>query len=335
MKAARFHSQGDADAVVYEETPNPDPQPSDVLVRVKAASLNPIDTYLRNGMAAVPGEMPFVTGRDFAGIVEAVGSSVTNLKVGDEVWGANQGLPGREGSIAELCRCPADLVYPKPSSVSFEEMAAVSLTGITAYLGLVTRGQVQSGDTVFVNGGTGGVGSLVVQMAKLLGAKVITTVGSDEKAKRAKELGADLVLNYKNDDIPAAIKTFADGQGIDVWYETQPPTSLDAIVESMKLNGRIIVMAGRKARPEFPNGPFYVKGLTLSGFAMFMESAERQAEAAAAINQWMANGELSVLIDRRFPFSKAAEAHRLQEENTLGKAGTLTGKIVLQPEAIS
>ena len=332
MKAARFHQQGNADVVQYEETPTPEPQPGDVLVRVQAASLNPIDTYLRNGMAAVPGELPFVTGRDFAGIVEAVGSKVTKFKIGDEVWGANQGLPGREGSIAEFCRCPEELVYPKPENVTFQEMAAVSLTGITAYLGLVTRGNVQEGETVFVNGGTGGVGSLVVQMAKLLGAKVITTVGSDEKAKRAKDLGADLVLNYKTDDIAAEIKNFADGQGIDVWYETQPPGSLDSIVEAMEQNGRIIVMAGRKARPEFPNGPFYVKGLTLSGFAMFMESAERQAKAAEAINKWMAAGALNVLIDRLLPFSDAATAHQVQEENTLGKAGTLTGKIVLEPD---
>ena len=333
MKAARFHKQGDADVVVYEETPTPKPEPGDILVRVQAASLNPIDTYLRNGMAAVPGELPFVTGRDFAGVVEAVGSSVKNFKVGDEVWGANQGLPGREGSIAEFCRCPEEFAYPKPNSVSFEEMAAVALTGITAYLGLVTRGQVQTGETVFVNGGTGGVGSLVVQMAKLLGAKVITTVGSDDKAKRAKDLGADLVLNYKTDDIAAEIKKFAAGHGIDVWYETQPPKNLDSTVELMNQNGRMIVMAGRKARPEFPNGPFYMKGLTLTGFAMFMESPERQAQAAEAINQWMAAGELSVLIDRRFPLAEATAAHRLQEENTLGKAGTLTGKIVLQPKS--
>ena len=172
---------------------------------------------------------------------------------------------------------------------------------------------------------------MVVQMAKAVGARVVTTVGSAEKAKLAAELGADVVLNYKTDDVAAGIKDATGGRGVNVWFETQPPADLDRTVEAMAARGRVVVMAGRKARPEFPNGPFYVKGLSLFGFAMFNFPADEQRTCAHYVNHWLAEGRVKVTVGRTFPLSEAAEAHRLQEANTLHKAGTLTGKIVVVP----
>jgi NADPH2:quinone reductase len=329
MNAAYLTETGKPDVIRYGPLPSPEPRPGEVRVRVMAASVNPIDTYLRSGMVAANLPMPFIPGCDFAGIVDGIGEGVTRFKAGDRVWGSNQGLLGRQGTFAEYC-CPAEeWTYSLPRSVSFRDAAAVALVGITSHLGLFRAAQLRPGETVFVNGGTGGVGAMVVQMAKAVGANVVTTVGSSEKVVLAKSLGADVALNYKSDDLAAGIKAATAGKGIDVWYETQPPTDLDTTVATMAPGGRVVVMAGRNARPVFPNGPFYVKGLSLHGFAMFNVPPAEQRVAAEEINRWFTDGKLKASIGKVFPLAEAAAAHALQEENTLGKAGTLTGKIVI------
>jgi len=330
MKAAYFTATGTPDVLHYGDLPTPEPKAGEIRVKVLAATVNPIDTYVRAGLAAIGGPFPFTTGRDFAGTVEAAGEGVTKHKVGDRVWGANQGMGGRTGSCAESCVLGEAYAYPTPASVGDEQAAACALTGVTAHLGLFHCGLLEPGQWVFVNGGTGGVGMMVIQMAKAAGASVATSVGSPEKAALAKELGADLVFNYKTDDVPAKAKE-ATG-GLHVWYETQPPGDLDKVVDAMAPRGRIVVMAGRTAKPTFTNGPFYVKGLSMHGFAMFNFTVAEQAAAAAAMNGWLAAGKLKSIIGRRFPLSEIAAAHRLQEENTLKKAGTLTGKIAILPD---
>jgi NADPH:quinone reductase len=331
MKAAYIESTGAPDVIKFGELPTPEPKSGQIRVQVRAASINPIDTYVRSGLAAIGGPFPFVTGRDFAGVVDAVGPGAKKYKPGDRVWGANQGSGGRTGSCAEFCITGEDFAYAIPPSVPDEQAAAAALVGITAHLGLFQCGRLQSGQSVFVNGGTGGVGMMVIQMAKATGARVITTVGSEEKAALARKLGADGVVNYKSEDVPGRVKEMLGPSGIDVWYETQPPGDLDAMIELMVPRGRIVVMAGRKARPTFTNGPFYVKGLALHGFAMFNYTAVEQQAAADDINRWLAAGQLQALIGKRFPISLVAAAHQLQEANTLQKAGTLTGKIVILP----
>lgn len=331
MKAAYIETPGGPDAIRYGDLPMPEPGPGQVRVRVAAASLNPVDTYIRAGVVSMPLPLPFIPGCDLAGTVDTVGDGVTRFKVGDRVWGSNQGLLGRQGTFAEYCCSDEQWLYPLPDGVSEPTAAALALVGITAHLGLFWRTNLKAGETVFVNGGTGGVGLCVVQMAKATGAKVITTVGSEEKAKLAAEYGADTVLNYKTDDLPAGVKAATAGRGVDVYFETVPPTDLDRTVEMMAPRGRIVVMAGRQARPAFPNGPFYVKGLSLFGFVMFAMTADEQRACATDMNTWMASGALRPLIGKSFPLSEAAAAHKLQEENTLGKAGTLHGKIVVVP----
>lgn len=331
MKAAFFDAPGDPEVIRYDELPTPEPGAGQLRVRVLAASVNPIDTYIRSGLAPMSTPPPFVTGRDFAGTVDAVGTGVTRFNVGDMVWGANQGMPGRSGSCAEYCITSEDWAYPAPLGIDPKTIAAVALTGITAHLGLFQRASLKAGETVFVNGGTGGVGSLVVQMAKAFGANAITTAGSVEKIELARDFGADTVINYKTEDVAAAVKAATNGRGVDVWYETLPPTDLDRTIDLVAPNGRIVVMAGRQARPAFPNGPFYVKGLSLFGFAMFNFPATALQAAAADISRWLKEGKLRAIIGKVFALSQIADAHRLQEDNTLRKAGTLMGKILILP----
>jgi NADPH2:quinone reductase len=189
---------------------------------------------------------------------------------------------------------------------------------------------LQAGEVLFVNGGAGGVGSCAVQMGRALGARVIATAGSDEKAAACRQLGADVAINYyKTADVDAGVKAFAPG-GVNVWLETAREPDFDRAVSLLSPRGRMVLLAGRDARPPFPVGPFYVKGCSLHGFAMFNSTADELRAAADDINRWLAAGKLKARIDRVLPLSQAAEAHWLQEESTVRKTGAVSGKIVLK-----
>jgi len=331
VKAAYIEATGSPDAIRYGDVPRATPGTGEVLVRVGVVSVNPIDLYVRAGTVPMPLPKPFIIGCDLAGTVEAIGPGVTRFKVGDRVWGSSQGVLGRQGTFAEYAAVQEDWLYRTPDNVPDAAAAAAALVGITAYLGLFDRHTTKAGETVFVNGGTGGVGSMVVQMAKAVGARVATTVGSPEKAQLCRSWGADAVWNYKTEDVNAGIRAFTAGKGPNVWYETQREPDYFRIVDLMAPRGRIVAMAGRQAQPLFPHGPFYVKGLALFGFAMFNMPAAEQRRAADGINRWLSEGKLKPHVGRTFALAEAAAAHRLLEENTLNKAGTLVGKIVLTP----
>jgi NADPH2:quinone reductase len=273
---------------------------------------------------------PFIVGCDVAGTVESIGPEARRFKPGDRVWGSNQGLFGRQGTFAEYLVTEEQWLYPTPPRVSDRDAAATALVGITAHRGLFAHAQLKPGETLFVNGGAGGVGSCVVQMAKAVGARVITTAGSDEKVAAARQLGADAAINYKTEEVDLAIRAFAPS-GVDLWWETLRQQNFDQIVSHLARRGRIVVMAGRDARPAFPVGAFYTKDCTLYGFAMFNATPDEQRQAAGDINRWMSEGKLRARIGRVMPLAETAAAHRLQEDNTLRGAGTLSGKIVLEP----
>jgi NADPH2:quinone reductase len=328
MKAAFITRTGPPEVIQYDDLPDPTPNANQCLIKVHAADVNPIDIYWRGGMVPAKMTFPFILGRDLAGVVVECGEAVRHFQVGDRVWCSNLGFGGRQGSFAQLCAVEEEWLHLIPANVKDEDIAANALSGITTHLGLVGRAQLKAGETLFVNGGSGGVGSCVVQMGKILGARVITTASSDAKMAICRELGADVVLNYKTDDIAAKLREVAPN-GVNVWWETVREPDFDRVVAALAPRGRMVLMAGRDARPQFPVGPFYVKDLALHGFAMFNASAEEQRPAADAINDWMAKGKLKARIDRVLPLSEAAQAHRLQEESTLGKSGALAGKIVL------
>jgi NADPH:quinone reductase len=326
MKAAYIEKPGSPENIVFGTLPKPKPVGSQVLVKVKAVAVNPVDTYVRAGMYTMDLPKPFIVGCDLAGVVEAVGPEAVKYKPGDRVWGSNQGLLGRQGTFAEFAAVDENWLYATPDEVADTDAAAMALTGITAHLGCFRIANLKMGEKVFIHGGTGGVASVVIQMARAIGARVLTTAGSDEKVQLCRQIGANVAINYKTGDLQSALTKFGP---IDLWWETLREQDLDLAVQHMAMRGRIIVMAGRDSRPPLPVGPFYVKDCSLHGFAMFNAPADEQRKCAAEINRWMARGRLKPIIGKTFPLAKAAAAHRLQEDNTLRHAGTLTGKIVL------
>lgn len=332
MKAAYLTQTGPPDCIRYGDLPEPqEPTGARVVVRVRAVALNPIDTYIRSGLVKMDLPSPFIVGCDVAGVVESAGPDVTRFEPGDRVWGSNQGLLGRQGTFAERVCTDETWLYSTPPKVTDEQAAGIAMVGITAHLGLVRDAKLQPGETVLVNGASGGVGSTVVQMAKLLGARVIATVGGRDRIEPVLNLGADHVIDYTTAEIESAVRQIAPG-GVSVWWETAREPDFDRAVAALASRGRMILMAGREARPAFPVGPFYVRGCSLHGFVMFSAHPDEQQDCADDINHWMATGRLKPRIDRVMPLAETAAAHRLQEENTIGKAGTLAGKIVLKPD---
>ena len=199
---------------------------------------------------------------------------------------------------------------------------------MTAHLGLFREARLQAGETVLCIGGTGGVGSMVVQMAKACGARVLATAGTEEKYRRLVDLGADVAINYNQNTIEDSVLQAAP-KGVNVFWETRREPNFDQAIQLLATRGRMVLMAGRDARPVFPVGPFYVKECSLHGFVMFKATALEMRTAAEEINRWMASGKLQPNISLQLPLSQAAEAHRQQEAATLRNEGNLSGKIVL------
>lgn len=328
MRAAYIETTGGPEVVKIGELPNPEPGPKQVLVRVRAIAFNPIDLYIRAGMVAMNLPVPYVVGCDLAGTVEKAGSEAVRFQPGDRVWGSNQGLLGRQGTASELAAVDEEWLYPTPDSVADDQAAASALTGITAHLGLFWRGGLQAGETVYIPGGSGGVGSMAVQIAKAVGARVATTAGSPERVQACRGLGADLALNYKTDDVPARLREFAP-EGVDVWYETQREPDLETSIPLLRKGGRMILIAGRAAKPALPVGAFYTRNCSLFGFAMFNAPADEQRRCADDLNRWAADGRLKAVVGRKFPLVEAAAAQRFLEDNTMHGAGLLTGKVVV------
>ena len=293
--------------------------------------LNPIDLYIRSGLVAMPLSFPYVIGCDVAGTVEEVGPGCTRFRTGDRVWGSNQGLLGRQGVAAEYAAIDEIWLYPTPALLPDTDAAAMALVGITAHLGLFQFGQLKEGEVVYVPGGTGGVGSMVVQMAKAAGARVATSAGSPERVEFCRRLGADLAINYKTDDIPARLREFSP-EGVDVWFETQREPNLEVSIPLLRKNGRMILIAGRTAKPVLPLGAFYPRNCAIFGFAMFNATAEQQRRCADDMVRWIEEGVLKPIVGRAFPLSAAVDAVRFLEEKTLKGAGTLTGKVVITIE---
>ena len=263
MKAAYINQPGPPESIIVGDLPTPQPTGSQVLVKVAAAAVNPIDTYIRSGTVADAAAEAVHRrlrsgGRRRSGRAGGEAVQSRRPRVGLEpraAWAGRARLP----SMRRSTRC---WLYPTPDGVSDETAAACALVRSPRTWVWSATPKLQAGETLFVNGGTGGVGSMVVQMAKAIGARVVTTAGSDEKLAICRELGADLAINYKTDDVPARVKEFAP-DGVNVWWETLREPDFDRTVSLLAPRGRMILMAGRDARPPFPVGPFYVKGCRL------------------------------------------------------------------------
>jgi NADPH2:quinone reductase len=233
MRAAYIEQTGNPDVIRVGDLPTPQPGPGEVLVRVRAAAINPIDLYIRSGLVAMPLAFPYVLASDFAGTVDKLGDGVKGVRVGDRVWGSNQGLMGRPGVASEYAVVGEEWLNPTPALLPDVDAAAMAMVGITAHIGLFHCGKLQKGEAVYVPGGSGGVGSMVVQMAKAVGARVATSAGHPDRVALCRQLGADQAYDYKTDDIPARLREFAP-YGIDVWYETQREPNLEVSVPLLR-----------------------------------------------------------------------------------------------------
>jgi NADPH2:quinone reductase len=331
MRAAFIEETGPPEVIKVGELPRPVPGPGQVLLRVHAVALNPIDLYIRSGLVPMPLSFPYIIGCDVAGSVEETGDGCNRFQKGDRVWGSNQGLLGRQGVAAEYAVVDESWLYPTPALLPDTDAAAMALVGITAHLGLFQFGQLKAGEVVYVPGGTGGVGSMVVQMAKAAGARVATAAGSPERLDLCRRLGADLAINYDSDDIPARLREFSP-EGIDVWFETQREPNLEVSIPLLRKNGRMILIAGRAAKPALPLGAFYPRNCAIFGFAMFNASADQQRRCAADIVRWIEEGILKPLVGRAFPLSATVDAVRFLEQKTVKGSGTLAGKVVITIE---
>ena len=327
MQAAFIRRTGPPGVIEVGDLPVPRPGPDDVLVRVRAAAVDPVDAYIRQGLVAMDLPLPFIIGRDLAGTVEAVGMAVRRFAVGDRVWCNNQGIDGRQGSFAAFAAVREDLLYALPDAVGFEDMMALAHSGLTACLGIERMGGLAPGQVLFVNGGAGNVGRILVQVATGLGARVIATAGTPAGRDTCRADGAAVALDYRSPTLGDELRAAAP-EGIDVAWDLSGRQDLGFALAHLRRRGRIVVMSGLGARPVLPAGALYVNDITIVGFAITYATVEEMQACAARINALAATGRLRGAIARRLPLSAAREAHRLIED----KSVRLDGKIVVIPD---
>ncbi|MFL5319777.1 MAG: zinc-binding dehydrogenase [Myxococcaceae bacterium] len=344
MKAVVFKEHGDRSKLQYTDIPIPEVSARGVLVRVKAVAMNHLDIWVREGWKGLNLQMPHTLGSDIAGIVEKVGAEVTDLKPGTEVL-VN---PGSSCGVCEKCLSGADNlcrdykiigehttggyaqfvhvqrqnILPKPAKLTFAEAACIPLTFLTAWSMLVDRAELQPGETVLVQAGGSGVGSAAIQIAKLMGAKVITTASSDEKLQRAKALGADHLINYKTQDFVAEVKKLTNKKLVDVVFEHVGGETFEKSIACLPYGGRLVTCgatAGREVKLDL-NVLFY-KRISLLGNTMGSKGD------LFRILQLVEEGKLKPVLDRTFPLQDAARAHLFMEERQN------IGNLVLLPEA--
>ena len=318
MKAVRIHEDGGPEVLRYEDAPDPEPAEGEVLVELRAASLNHLDLWVRKGLPSVP--KPRILGADGAGIRRDTGERVV-INPGIDHGEGRISIVGeqRDGTHAELVAVPAGNVYPLPDSLSFEEAAAFPLVFETAYRMLVTRAALRDGETVFVWGIGGGVATAALAIAKALGARVIVTSSSDEKLHRARELGADETVNHARDDVKAAVKELTGGRGADVVVEHVGEATWRTTLEIAAQGGRIAV-CGATSGPNPPAALHRVwwKQLSILGSSM------GTTDDFEAVYELVKSGRARPVVDHVFPLAAARAAHERLE------AGEQLGKVVLR-----
>lgn len=319
-----IRSFGGPSVFQMEDIPIPEVKPGHVLIHVKATSVNPIDTKVRSGLFPdVAADFPVVLHGDVAGIVEEVGEGVTEFKRGDEVYGCAGGFKGAGGALGEYMLADARLIAHKPKNLSMAEAAAIPLVAITAYEALFDRAKIKAGDEVLIHAAAGGVGHAAIQLAKWAGAKVYTTVSTPEKQQIARELGADVVINYKEKSVSEYIEQYTNGKGFKYIFDTVGKENLDRSFQAAALHGTVVGVA---ARSTHDLTPLHSKGLTFHVVFMLLhminenerqQNKDRLNRISSIINE----GKLRPLMDpSHFTFDDAAAAHqRLEANQAIGK----------------
>ncbi len=322
MKAIRVHTTGGPEVLRLEEVPVPVPGAGQIIVRVEAAGVNFVDVYHRKGL--YPAALPFTPGREAAGVVERVGEGVTTCRVGDRV--ASESLIG---GYAEYALAEAERVVPLPDEVGSRVGAAVLLQGLTAHYLAISTYPLRSGDTCLVHAAAGGVGLLLCQIASRLGARVIGTVSTEEKARLALEAGAHEVTLYTRDDFPVETKRLTRGAGVQVVSNSVVPKTLKKKLDCLAARG-VMVLFGQSSGPVGALDPQLLnqKGslfLTRPTLAHYVLTRAELVQRTEELLGWVADGSLSVRIGLETPLAAAAEAHiELEARRT-------TGKILLVP----
>ena len=342
MKAVIFRQHGGPEVLEYADAPEPRVRADGVLVEVRACALNHLDVWARKGLPGIEIPLPHILGNDVAGVVREVGEIVDWVRPGDEVMlqpgvscghcaeclrGRDNLCPAydiigyrRDGGYAELVAAPAVNCIPKPKELSWEEAAALPLATVTAWHMLVTRASVQPGEDVLVHAAGSGVGSIGIQIAKLRGARVIATAGSDEKLAKAKELGADEVVNYTNADWPREVRRLTAKRGVDVVFEHTGAETWPGSLVALAKNGRLVTCgatSGYDARTDIRQ--VFYRHLSLLG--SFMGSKAELLDAMRFVER----GQIRGVVDRMLPLAEARRAHELMQDRAQ------FGKLVLVP----
>jgi len=322
MLAIRVHQTGGVEQLKPEEIPVPQPAEDEILVKIYAAGVNFIDIYHRTGLYPLP--LPFTPGLEAAGVVEAVGAKVTDFSVGDKVAYSSQ-----LGAYAEYAVVPAEKVVPVPDNVSLADAAAVMLQGMTAHYLTFSTYPLQPGETALVHAAAGGVGLLLVQLAKKIGATVIGTVSTAEKEDLAKQAGADHIIRYTEMDFESETMRLTGGNGVDVVYDSVGQATFEKSLNVLHPRGYMVLFGQSSGPvPPFDLGELNRKGsLYVTRPSLFHYIADRKdlLWRSGDLFQWIADGSLKLRIDRTVPLAQAADAHRLL-------AGRKTaGKVLLRP----
>ena len=322
MLAIRIHETGGAEKLRAEEIPLPAPAVGEVRFRVEAAGLNFIDTYKRSGL--YPMALPFTVGQEAAGVITAVGAGVTEFHVGDRVATVSS-----NGAYAQEAIAPAAQLVRVPAGVTSQLAAAVLLQGMTAHYLACDTFALKAGDTALIHAAAGGTGLLLTQIAKKRGARVLATVGTDDKATFAREAGADAVCVYSRENFTEAARAFTGGRGVDVVYDGVGKATFEGSLNSLRLRGMLVSFGNASgAVPEFKPLLLSQKGslyLTRPNLAHYTQTPAELRHRAADLFAWIADGSLRVCIGATFPLARAADAHRALE----GRA--TTGKVLIVP----
>jgi NADPH2:quinone reductase len=322
MKAIRIHQHGAPDVLKHEDIPVPKPAANEALVKIAAIGVNFIDIYHRTGLYKI--SFPFIPGREAAGVVEAVGAGVSEVRAGDRVAYAME-----PGAYAEYAVVAAKRLAPLPEKISFEFGAAAMLQGMTAHYLTHSTYPLKAGDTCLVHAAAGGVGLLLIQIAKRLGARVVGTVSTEAKAQLAKEAGADEVILYTQQDFETEVKRLTSGRGVEVVYDSVGKTTYEKSLNCLLPRGYLVCF-GQSSGPVPAIEPLLLsaKGslfLTRAMLAHYISTREELLRRAGEVFNWIKRGELKLRIHRTLPLVEAAEAHRLLESRQTA------GKVLLRP----
>jgi NADPH2:quinone reductase len=326
MKAIEMRETGGPQVLVATERAAPAlSAPTDLVVRLKAAGVNPVDAKIRSGGVLIPDGLPAVLGCDGAGVVETVGESVTRFKPGDEVWFCHGGLGGPEGNYAEYAVVGEGIAQLKPRTFDFVHAAAAPLVLITAWEALFDRANLAADKTVLIHAGAGGVGHVAIQLARLAGARVCTTVSSPQKAELVHSLGAEYAINYREEDLVEAVMDWTEGKGVDLALDTVGPEIFAQTIPAMAYYGDLVTILQPGSEldwKEVRNRNLRI-GLELMLTPMLRdlpEAREHQGEILRRCAEWIEAGRLRIQVTETFPLERAADAHiRIEEGHTQGK----------------